>query len=184
MAAASVRHVAVHIGALGLADQQVHGHGGRARARAGAPGRGVRCAQLSRPSRARGRGHAGVAPVVCSQPQQSVPSSHGVAPGGMAPTASNGAAPTGHERTRGWLRSAAFHLWRRTALRRAFRCFLSSNQCSNTAMLPSSQMDVSECAGRGGVKRPHSALASTDLSAPLSALMNPHAPAFVPTSER
>ena len=186
MAAASVRHVTVHMGTLGLATQQVHGRGGRAHAHAQPYSRGARSARL-RPGfdGGCGRGHTGVAPAVPhSQPHDPQPTPN-VAYGEVADPAPAGAAPVGLGRTRGWLRSAAFHQWRRAALRRGVRMLWHcANQSASQSALPLLLPHVADhdASGAQSSKRPRSpssSEASLSVSQPWG-VMNANAPPFYP----
>ena len=185
MVAASVRHVTVHLGTLGLSVGQAHGFGDQVQARPLPHDRGLRCARRRSDSRGRGRARvAGAAPTAPPHPSPptTTPATTAAAAAAVTGSSTVGAAPAGPRRGRGWLRSAAFHQWRRAAMRRAFRCFANQSLAN---MLPSQPMDMSaECAGRGCLKRPISALVSTDSCSLLSKQMNPHAPAWVPSYER
>ena len=178
---------------LGLATQQVHGRGGRAHAHAEPYSRGVRSAHL-RPGfdGSCGRGHTGVAPAVPhSQPHHPQPTSS-AASGAVADLAPTSAAPVGLGRTRGWLRSAAFHQWRRAALRRGVRMLwqcarhgiapMAANHSALPLLLP--HVADHDESGTQSSKRPRSP-SSSEASVSVSQLqleMNSvvHAPPFCP----
>ena len=211
--AVSVRHITFHLSSLELQAGQAHAHGhhahGPAPARTPARGRGSRGA-----CRGRSRGHcAGAAPAAPlpspSQSSSSTVAAHSEVADAAACAAS--ALSTSTTRSRGWLRSAAFHFWRRVALRRAFfmlrncevaslvqydmQCvvattpLLAARPCGppgphagSANLLPLSA--DSEC---GRVKRPPSPFSAEACSSPLlkkrlhALQMNVHAPAFYPS---
>ena len=131
--AVSVRHITFHLSMLDFSTGQDHAHGSHAHgpARAPARGRGLRSACLGR-SRGRCAGAAPAAP-----PPTSSAASPSAAPACAAADAAVCAVSAPNSvprRTRGWLRSAAFHFRRRMALRHAFSVLVrhasdSSMQC-------------------------------------------------------
>ena len=125
-AAVSVRHLTFHLSTLDFHAGQTHAHGHHAHgpARATARGRGSRGARLDR-----SRGHcAGAAPAAPLPSPSATSPSADAAQCAVADAAACAASATGTStpRSRGWLRSAAFHFWRRVALRRAFHVLCNS----------------------------------------------------------
>ena len=174
LAAVSVRHITFHLSSLQVAVGNAHGNGSQAYAPpAVARGRGLRSAHLGpRWPRSSGRS-AGASPAApppepsTSPPPTPTSTCAAASHAEVVPTSAGAAAaPAEARRHRGWLRSAAYHHWRRSALRCAFQLLLA---CAH----PSAPMALSclKDADRCGVKRPPSP--SSPPSAPCPSLSLP-----------
>ena len=121
--AVSVRHITLHLSTLEFPSGMAHGHGHLAPGPARQSRRaGLRsaCSSARGASRGSGRGPAGAAPGVAASPSPSVSADDTSAETNASASAGAATAPAAPRHNRGWLRSAAFHHWRRVALRRAF----------------------------------------------------------------